>query len=129
MSEVTSTAVTAVKLSALNTEAEFALTAATETTADAAEEMVLSAIGPRALILIKNGAADQGAVAWDIEAGDFWAGVKKSGSVAQGKTEVIMVETAKHKKSDGKVVITLTPADGKKLATNHAAAVGCVILP
>jgi hypothetical protein len=122
---MSNTAVTNVTLSAYGTEAEFASTAATAEGANAAEvfDNTPTKRGEKLLIGIVNGAADQGAVAWSIAAGTLFAGVSaKTGSVAQGKTEVVQIETGKHLKS-GKVEITLTPATGKILKTNHAAAI------
>ena len=68
-----------------------------------------------------------GAVAWSIAAGDYWAaGSAKTGSVAQATTELIMLEGAKYKTQAGTIAITLTPASGKRLLTDHAAAVNCI---
>lgn len=120
------TAVTNVTLSAFDTEAEFAQTAATALVADATEVFAITPTkqGSKLLIGIVNGASNQGAVAWSIAAGGLWAaGSAKAGSVAQGKTEIVQIDTAKYLSTAGKIAITLTPADGKILKTNHVAAV------
>lgn len=64
--------------------------------------------------------ATHGAVAFSIAAGEFWMGVSpQTGSVAQATSEAIEIESAKYMKADGTIVITFTPASGKRLATDH----------
>ena len=123
---MSNTAVTNVTLTAYGTEAAFASTAATATGASAAEifDITPTKVGSKLLIGIVNAAANQGAVAWSIAAGGLWAaGAAKAGSVAQGATEIIQIETGKYLGTNGKIAITLTPATGKILLTNHVAAV------
>jgi hypothetical protein len=121
-------AVTNTTLTAFNTEVELTNNAATSTVADATEVFTITPTKAdyKVLIQIINGPT-HGAVAWSIAAGGYWAaGSAKTGSVAQAKTELIVLEGAKYKALAGTIAITLTPASGKKLLTDHAAAVNCI---
>jgi hypothetical protein len=115
----------------LNTEGVFASDAATETVINTAQafNVTPTKADNKVLIGIVNGAG-HGALAWSIAAGGFWgAGAAKTGSCADGKTEVIVLEGGKYASAAGVYVITLTPATGKILLTNHAAAVYAIELP
>lgn len=71
-------------------------------------------------IIIENGPT-QGTVTYSIAAGGYWAaGSALTGSVAQGTSRVIELESAKYKAQAGTIAITFTPASGKRLATDHA---------
>ena len=120
------TAVTNVTLTDFNTEALFAQTVATNEVVSTAEvfKITPTKAGSKLLIGIVNGAVDQGAVAWSIAAGGLWgAGSAKTGSVAQGTTEIIQIDTGKYISTAGTISLTLTPTTNKALKTNHVAAV------
>jgi hypothetical protein len=120
--------VTNTTLTAFNTEVVLTNNPATSTVADATQVFNITPTKAdyKVLIEIVNGPT-HGAVAWSIAAGDYWAaGSTKTGSVAQATTEVIMLEGAKYKTQAGVIAITLTPASGKRLLTDHAAAVNCI---
>lgn len=124
------TAVTSIQ-AAINAQTEYTTTAAT---ADGANEAEVFDITPtkrdgKVAFFINNVAADQGSVTWSLAAGDFWAGVSAlTGTIAQGKSYVVEVETAKYLQSDGKMNLTITPASGKILSTNHTLTVGVLQL-
>lgn len=75
----------------------------------------------RYLILINNVTAGEGTITWSIAAGDAWAaGDALTGSVAQTIQSAIVLEGGKYLSEDGTIVITFTPASGKRLLTDHA---------
>ena len=116
------------EVTALGTVTELNLAAATSTVIDTAEEFTITPdpekqMG-RCAIVIKNGLAG---LTFSLAPGEFWAsGVALTGTVDAftDTLSVIVVESAKYKKADGTMSLTLTPASGKALLTNHAAAVG-----
>jgi hypothetical protein len=124
------TAVTNVKM-ALNTVKEYATTAATVDTADGKEvfDVTPSKSDGKVLILIANTSALNGSLTASVAAGGFWAaGSALEVTVEQGKTKMLELESAKYLGTNGKYAVTLTPATGKKLKTDHTASVGCVEL-
>lgn len=69
-------------------------------------------------------ATGHGAYTYSIPVGALWAGdtaTAFTGSIAAAAEEVIQLESGKHLNADGKYLITLTPASGKRLLTDHAA--------
>ncbi len=116
------------EVTALGTVTELNLAAATSTVIDTAEEFTITPdpekqMG-RCAIVIKN---ELEGLAFSLAPGDFWAsGVALTGTVAafDSTLSVIVVESAKYKKANGTMSLTLTPASGKALKTDHAAAVG-----
>lgn len=126
-----SVSVTNSTITTFNTEVVLTNNPATSTVIDATEVFTITPTesDEKVVIEIKNGAG-QGALAWSVAAGDYWAaGSALTGSVADGATELIVLEGAKYKAQGGTIAITLTPAAGKILLTNHAAAVNCIELP
>jgi hypothetical protein len=105
----------------INDQVDAATTAATADTADLAEvfDITPGKKDGKVIIEINNVSALNGSVTWSLAAGDFWAGKALTGTIAQGKSYGIEVESAKHKKSTGKMELTITPASGKKLKTDH----------
>lgn len=73
----------------------------------------------------------QGDMTFSLAPGAFWAaGVALTGVVADGDGYTLLfVETAKYLQADGTMLLTLAPAAGKKLTTNHTAEVCFVELP
>lgn len=97
-------------------------TAATADTADLAEVFTFTpaTFDNRYLIMIYNVSAVNGTVTYSIAAGDAWAAVAAlTGSVAQGIQSAIVLEGGKYLSEDGTIVVTITPAGGKKLKTDH----------
>jgi hypothetical protein len=121
-------------MAAFNTPVDVTVNAATSAAVDGTEVFTVtpSKADYKVAITIENGAG-QGALAFSIAAGEYWAGTSAlTGSVADGGREVVVLEGAKYKKQDGTEAITLTPAAGKFLASGaggHAAKVTVVELP
>lgn len=117
-------AITNTLIAALNTDQTLTQNAATSSVIDATEVFTYTPTGKDNKILIGfvNGAG-HGAYTYSIAAGArvFGAPVK-TGSVAAGATEVIQIETGRYVSAANTVAITLTPASGKRLLTDHAAA-------
>lgn len=118
-------------ITAFNTEVAKTANAATSTTIDETEVFTITPTAPdyKVVVEIVNGAG-HGALAWSIAAGDYWAATDAlTGSAADGAPEVIVLEGAKYKAQAGTIAITLTPASGKRLLTDHAAQVNVIELP
>lgn len=113
-----------------NTEIVKTFNAATADTANGTEVFTITPKVSGNSIAIEISVADtNGAVGFSIAAGGLWgAGAAKTGSVAQATTEIIQIETGKYLKNDGTILLTLTPATGKKLLTDHAAKVAVIEL-
>lgn len=109
----------------LNTAVEKTFNAATADGANGTEVFTITPAKAdyKGIIEIKNTATDQGTLTYSIAAGDLWAGKAVTGSVAQGKTAIIEVEGGKVMQDNGTILVTLAPATGKILLTNHAATV------
>jgi hypothetical protein len=108
----------------LNTAVEKTFNAATADTANESEVFTITPTKAdyKSFIEIKN-AGSNGTITYSIAAGDLWAGKVLTGSVAQGKTSIIQVEGGKVMQDNGTILVTLTPASGKKLLTDHAATI------
>lgn len=105
--------------------------AATTSVIDATEVFTITPTkaDQRVAIIIENGPT-HGSVTYSIAAGEFWAaGSALTGSVAQATSRAIVLEGAKYKKNNGSIVITFTPASGKRLLTDHALVVQVIQLP
>lgn len=113
----------------LNTPAVVTFVAADADSADLAQIFNYTPTGKDSKIIlgIKNGT---GIMSYSIAAGAgvFGAAAAKTGTIAADKTVAIQIETGRHINASGVVAITLTPASGTKLLTNHAAAVFAVEL-
>lgn len=127
-------AVTNSTIATFNTEVVLSKTDATSTVVDGTEVFTITPTkaDEKVVVMIENGAG-QGALSWSVAAGDYWAAKSaKTGSVADGATEVIVLEGAKYEKQDGTISVTLTPAAGKFLASGaggHAAKVAVIETP
>lgn len=109
-----------------NTATEFkAATAATETTADKAEVFKYTPTGKANKVIFGIAvAASNGAVKVKFtKAPGVFGGADLEISAAEGKTTVVQVEQGRFVQADGSFEITLTPATGKKLLTDHAASI------
>ena len=116
--------VTNTLISALNAEQTFTANAATSTTIDEAEVFTITPTGKdNKMSIVMGNATGHGAFTFSIAAGAgvFSTGVACTGDVAAGALEVIQIETGKYMSAAGTVVVTLTPASGKRLLTDHAA--------
>lgn len=121
-------AITNSRIVALNTIQEKTFNAADVDTADGTQKFVYTPTGKdnKVLILIKN---VTGTLAFSIAAGTrVFGAAAKTGTVAANKTGIIQIETGKYMLANGTIEITLTPAAGTKLLTNHAASVQVVEL-
>lgn len=109
-------------IAALNTDQALTFNAATSTVDDATEAFTYTPTGKDSKIVIgmKNGT---GILSYSIAKGTgvFQAAAAKTGTVAATSTDVIQIETGKFIDDDGEIVITLTPANGTALLTDHAA--------
>lgn len=107
-------------------------TAAAADTIDLAEVFTITPTksDARFMIVVNNASGANGAVALSLAAGEFWAkpAAALTGSVAQGVRSAIVVESAKYMKKDGTLALTVTPASGKKLKTDHTLVVSVVQL-
>ena len=114
--------ITNTKIAALNTDQALTFNAATSAVNDATEVFTYTPTNKDSKILIgiKNGT---GILSYSIAVGDgvFAAAAAKTGTVAADTTDVIQIETGKYQKTAGTILITLTPAAGTALLTNHAA--------
>jgi hypothetical protein len=114
--------VTKTTITTINTDQTFTANAATSTTANEAEVFTVTptkSSGKSAIVF--GNATGHGAYTYSIAAGDLWAGAAITGSVAAAALEVLEYDSAKVLQDDGTIAITLTPATGKVLLTDHAA--------
>jgi len=112
-------------VSAYDTEYAVTANAATSAVINEAEAFTVTPTkaGHKVSILLTN-AAGHGAYTWSLPVGALWAGdtlTAETGSVAAGATQVIQLASGKHLSAAGTYVITLTPATGKRLLTDHVA--------
>lgn len=124
-------AITPATVTAFNTATDAAVAAATSTVADATEVFEVAITGkPSKVALIFSNANSHGSYTYSIAAGAFGlSGAAVTGSIAQNKPNaVVQLETGRVQGSDGKILITLKPADGKKLLTDHAATIRAINL-
>lgn len=116
-------AVTNTLLTALNADQTLTQNAATSSVIDAVEVFTITPTGKpnKTLIAFVNGAG-HGAITYSIAVGTkvFKAAAAKTGSIAAGATEVIQLDMGRYTSATGTLVVTLTPASGKRLATDHA---------
>lgn len=120
-----SVAVTNTNITDYDTETTVTANAATSSVIDTAEAFTVTPTksGNHVAILMTN-AAGHGAYTWSLPVGALWASdtaTALTGSIAAGATEVIQLASGKHLSAAGTYVITLTPASGKRLLTDHAA--------
>lgn len=106
----------------LNTVNPITFDAATADTADLAEVFTFTptVYDNNYIIVMDNASAINGTVTFSVAAGAAWAGsAALTGSVAQGIKSALVLEGGKYISSSGTIVITFTPASGKKLKTDH----------
>ena len=111
-------------ITALNVDQTLTANAATSSVVDATEVFTITPTGKsnKTLIAFTNGTG-HGAFTYSIAKGTkvFQAAAAKTGSIAAGATEVIQLDMGRYTSATGTIVVTLTPASGKRLATDHAA--------
>lgn len=116
----------------LNTIGTVTRNLATSSVIDATEVFTITPAraDEKVCIYIENVATDQGTITYSIAAGGFWAaGSPLTGSVAQGLGRAIVLEGGKYKKQNGTILITFTPASGKRLLTDHLLRVEVIEMP
>jgi hypothetical protein len=117
--------VTKTTIATINTDQTLTANAATSTVTNADEVFTLTptASGGKLALMFQNSSTGQ-TYTYSIAAGDFWASTDAiTGSIAGPAIEVLEVDTAKVKQSDGTVLITLTPSTGLALVAGHTAKV------
>lgn len=106
----------------LNTAVVSTPTAAVADVADLAEifEITLTKSAGKSYIEINNVSGANGTVTFSLAAGTEYGGssVALTGSVAQGVSRLLQVDDMKYKTA-GLMTLTITPALGKKLKTDH----------
>lgn len=116
--------VTNTPIVSLNTQATVTANAATSSVIDATEVFTITPTGKdrKSIITLTNGTG-HGSYTYSIAkgAGVFQAAAAKTGTVAAGASVCIQLDSGRYKSSSGTIVITLTPASGKRLLTDHAA--------
>lgn len=121
-------AITNSRIVSLNADQALTFNAATSAVNDATEVFTYTPTGRDNKIVLgfKNGT---GTLAYSITAGVGVFGVAaKTGTVAANTTDVIQIETGKYMQAAGTILITLTPASGTALLTNHAASMFAIEL-
>ena len=85
----------------------------------------------RLAIVIKNPSASNGSlVATIAKSTEFWAATSDlTLTIEQGNSEVVYLDTARFTTASGTILVTLTPATGKKLLTDHTATMYVVQAP
>lgn len=110
-------------ITALNTLTTVTSNAATSTTIDEAEVFTYAPTqAPKSVTVIIGNGTGHGALTAAFSAGDMW-GAKALGSlsVGAGEEKMIKIDSFKAMQNDGTIDLTLTPASGKRLLTDHAA--------
>lgn len=112
-------------VAALNTDQTLTANAADANTNDLAQIFNYTPTGKDNKVVVIISVGDtHGAVAYSIAGGAGVFGIPaKTGSIAQNAMEVIQIETGRFMLATGKIAITLTPASGKKLQSEHLAKV------
>jgi hypothetical protein len=118
-------AMTNTLITALNADQTLTANAADANTNDLPQIFNYTPTGKDGKVAIIISVGDtHGAVAYSIAGGaGVFGTAAKTGSIAQNAMEVIQIETGRYMLATGKVAITLTPASGKKLQSEHLAKV------
>jgi len=121
-------AITNSRIVALNADQALTFNASAIATVNEAEVFTYTPTGKdnRIVLGFKN---TTGVLAYSIAAGTgVFGGAAKTGTIAATATEIIQIETGKYMSAAGTVLITLTPAAGTALLTNHAASMFAIEL-
>ncbi len=119
-------AITNTLIGKYNTATEFkTATAATVDTADKTEEFTYTPTGKANKVIFGIAvAASNGAVKVKFtKSPGVFGGADLEISAAEGKTTVVQVEQGRFVQANGTFKITMTPATGKKLKTDHTATI------
>ena len=106
--------------------------AATADTANLAEVFTITPVSKSVekLIIEIDVANTNGTVACSLGAGaEFWASGALAWDAVQNKTSIMHVTDIARFMVDGTILLTLTPAAGKKLLTDHTAVVRVLEIP
>ena len=117
---------------ARNTVSVQAPDAATANGADTAEVFTITPSKPHCKMIIEVAVADSnGTVTCSLGAGtEFWPSGAQAFNAVQNKTSVFHIaDGARFLTSSDTILLTLTPATGKKLLSDHAATVQVIELP
>lgn len=119
--------VTNTTIAANNTAQTFTKNPSANAVVDSADvfTITLTRADAKAVILIDNPTAGQGSINYSIAPGTYWAAPTsaKTGAVTNATSVAIELEGAKYENNLKQIVITLTPASGKRLLTDHAASI------
>lgn len=122
--------ITNTTITAINTITTGTSNAATSSVIDATEVFTLTPTVPSKRIAIRISVANShGTVAFSVAANPGYRGKAVTFSVAQNTNKYIVLDSSEGLSATGTVVITATPASGKRLATDHALAIEVVELP
>ena len=124
------TAITLNTMTDLNALKELSWTAATADTDALAEEFTFTPTGKRFIFIIDTtaGASAGGNVTVAFSAGTLWAGQAVSLTATKDKIYAVEIDTARAAGAAGLVTVTLTPAAGDKLKSDHACQVAVIEL-
>lgn len=87
-------------------------------------------MGQTCIMVYNTAVATPGDMTFSVAPGAFWAaGVALTGIIADEGYTLLFVETALYLQADGTILLTLAPAAGKQLTTDHTAEVCFVELP
>ena len=120
------TAITNTLIEKYNTATEFkTATAATATVIDTPEEFTYTPTGKANKVVfgIAVGASNGAVKVKFTKAPGVFGSVDLEITAAEGKTTVVQVEQGRYVQADGTFKITMTPATGKILKTDHAASI------
>ena len=106
--------------------------AATSTVIDEVEVFTITPTKAVDKMVIEVAVANtHGTVACSLGAGgQYWASKAKTFNAVQNKTSIFHIsDVARFLTTASKILLTLTPASGKRLLTDHAATVAVIELP
>ena len=104
-------------------------TAAAADVIDLAEAFTFIPTKSKFVIQIDNVSGANGSVTYSVAVGTHWgATVALTGTVVQGTSQVLELDTARVVGALGALVMTVTPASGKKLLTDHALTIQAIQL-
>lgn len=124
-------AITPATITAFDTATDAAAATSTSTEINISETFEFALTGkPSKVAFIFSNANSHGTYTYSIAAGVLGvSGKAKTGSILQNKPNaVVQIETGRYINANGKIEITLTPASGKKLYTDHGATVRVINL-
>jgi len=115
-------AITNTKIDNLNADKVLTFNSATNSVVNSTDKFIYTPTGKDNKVVIGVQVADtHGTVTYSIGGGvGAFGTAAKTGSIAQNTTDTIQIETGRYMKANGTIEITFTPANGKRLATDHA---------